>query len=67
MDFDAVHILIGSNGKHAIIGFYDRGYKINQLYMFKNIKLKDWFPKQAKQWRKYGAKVTIRKLNTDKG
>ena len=61
--FDRVHVLIGTNKKAAIIGFYKNEIKIKQMYMFKNLKLKEWFPKSSKFWReKHNAKVTISKL-----
>ena len=62
--FNRVHVLIGSNGTSAIIGFYLNKNKIKQMYMCEKIPLKSWFPKDAKYWRtECKAKVTASRLS----
>lgn len=62
--FNRVHVLIGTNGTSAIIGFYLDSMKVKQMYMFEEIPLKSWFPKDAKYWRtKCNAKVTASRLS----
>ena len=62
MLIDNVHILLGLDKRKAIIGFYEKGRKIKQLYQFNDIALKTWYPKFSKQWRKDKIKITISKL-----
>lgn len=61
--FNKVHVLIGTNKKSCIIGFYLDNFKVKQMYMFEDIPLKQWFPRDSKYWRHTcKAKVTVSKL-----
>lgn len=58
-----VHVLIGTNGTSAIIGFYLDNFKVRQCYMTEAIPLKSWLPEHIKYWKQEcKAKVTVSRL-----